>query len=156
MHPMKRLAFGAAVVVLGALLVGGATVSAGGKKDPPVVPPKQGKSETIKLFNGKDLDGWVGYKDLWSVEDGEIVGKNTKPIYYSTYLLTKHKFSDFRLVFAAKLAQSEMHSGVSLWGKIFQNPPKHNNAKQTVEDPKAERTEYTYQGQLVMFPSGWG
>ena len=24
------------------------------------------------------------------------------------------------------------------------------------KDPKAERTEYTYQGQLVMFPEGWG
>jgi hypothetical protein len=39
---------------------------------------------------------------------------------------------------------------------VFQNPPKHNNPKETVQDPKAERTEYTYQGQLVMFPSGWG
>jgi len=127
-----------------------------GKKDPPVVPPKKGKSETIKLFNGKDLEGWEGYKDLWSVEDGVIVARNTKPIYYSTYLVTKKKFSDFRLVFSAKLVKSEMHSGVGIWGKLFPNPPKHNNAKEKVSDPKAERTEFTYQGQLVMFPSQWG
>lgn len=119
------------------------------KKEAPVVKPKEGKSETIKLFNGKDLEGWEGYTDLWSVKDGVIVAKNTKPIQYSTYLLTKQKFSDFRLVFSAKLVESEMHSGVALWGKIFQTPPK-------VTDPKAERTEFTYQGHLVMFPSGWG
>src|SRR5262245_18091251 len=85
----------------------------------PVVPPKEGKSETIKLFNGKDLDGWEGYTDLWSVKVGVIIAKNAKPIQYSTYLLTKRKFSDFRLVFSAKLVESEMHSGVALWGKVF-------------------------------------
>ena len=83
------------------------------------MPPRKGKSETIKLFNGKDLDGWEGYTDLWSVKDGVIVGKNEKPLNYSTYLFTKRKFTDFRLVFSAKLVTSEMHSGVALWGKKF-------------------------------------
>jgi hypothetical protein len=110
---------------------------------------KDEKSHTIKLFNGKDLTGWEGYKDLWSVEDGEIVGKNTEPIKYSTYLLTTHKFRDFRLTLSAKLVKSEMHSGVALWGKVFTMPNK-------VPDPKAARSEYTYQGHLVMFPSGYG
>ena len=27
------------------------------------------------LFNGKDLSGWVGHKNYWSVQDGIIVGK---------------------------------------------------------------------------------
>jgi Domain of Unknown Function (DUF1080) len=87
--------------------------------------------------------------DLWSVEDGEIVGKNTKPMNYSTYLLTKHKFRDFRLTLSAKLVKSEMHSGVALWGKVFTTPDK-------VTDAHAARTEHTYQGHLVMFPSGYG
>ena len=30
-----------------------------------------------------------------------IVGKNTEPVKFSTYLLTKRKFTDFRLVFAS-------------------------------------------------------
>ncbi len=114
--------------------------SVGGGKKAPVVPPKQGKSETIKLFNGKNLDGWEGHKDLWSVQDGVIVAKNTKPIKVSTYLLTKRKFSDFRLLVTAKLVQSEMHSGVAFWGR---KAPEQG-------DP------YTYKGHLVMFPSGWG
>ena len=69
------------------------------KKDQaaPVVPPRQGKTETIQLFNGVNLDGWEGYPEYWSVKDGVIVGKNTKPVDVSTYLLTRRKFSDFRL-----------------------------------------------------------
>jgi len=109
--------------------------------------PSKGKSETVKLFNGKDLDGWEGYEDLWSVKDGVIVAKNTKPLKFSTYLLTKKKYSDFRLVFAAKLVESEMHSGVAFWGEVRPGVSKN---------PDEDRTKHTYAGHLVMFPSGWG
>ena len=30
--------------------------------------------ESISLFNGKDLSGWQGDKELWQVNDGVIVG----------------------------------------------------------------------------------
>jgi hypothetical protein len=125
--------------VIVALLVVGMPLSAGKEKAPDVA-PRTGQPETIKLFNGKDLDGWEGHKNLWSVEDGVIVAKNTKPIKVSTYLLTKRKFSDFRLVATVKLVQSEMHSGIAFWGR---NAPEHGD-------------RYTYAGHLVMFPSGWG
>jgi hypothetical protein len=104
------------------------------------VPPRQGKSETIELFNGKDLTGWVGHKNLWSVKDGVIVGKNTEPVKVSTYLLTERKFTDFRLLATVKLVESEMHSGIAMWGK---QAPEHGD-------------EFTFAGHLVMFPSGWG
>jgi len=116
----------------------------------PEVPPRKGKSEKIDLFNGKNLEGWEGYEDLWSVHDGVIVAKNAKPLKYSTYLLTKKKYTDFRLVFAAKLVESEMHSGVAFWGEVFPQ------ADGKVTDPKTDRSEYTYKGHLVMFPSGYG
>ncbi|MEX0717555.1 MAG: family 16 glycoside hydrolase [Planctomycetaceae bacterium] len=103
-------------------------------------PPREGKREGVEIFNGKDLSGWVGHKHLWSVENGEIVGKNSEPIAVSTYLLTERKFSDFRLTFEFKLATSEMHSGVALWGRVA---PEKN-------DP------HTYAGHLVMFPSNYG
>ncbi|MFL5241838.1 MAG: DUF1080 domain-containing protein [Gemmataceae bacterium] len=109
-------------------------------KKPPVVAPREGKSETIELFNGKNLDGWEGHQELWSVKDGVIVAKNDKPIKVSTYLLTKRKFSDFRLTANVKLVKSEMHSGIAFWGR--KAPDKGD--------------EYTYAGHLVMFPSGWG
>lgn len=132
------------------LFTANGSLSAGGKdkKAVPEVPPAKGKSETIKLFNGKDLEGWEGYTDLWSVKNGVIVARNDKPLKYSTYLFTKRSFTDFRLIFSAKLAESEMHSGVALWGKKFQ--PKD------VKDAVKEKAEHTYQGHLVMFPSGWG
>lgn len=127
------------------------------KKGPPIVPPREGKSETIKLFNGKDLDGWEGYTDLFSVKDGVIVAKNDMPLKVSTYLFTKRKFSDFRLIFAAKLgAINEMHSGVALWGKKIDPAELEKiEAKQKLDAAK-EHGEYTYRGHLVMFPSGWG
>lgn len=139
------------------VLLGGETTSAyqqkkaaqakAPEKKAPEVPPRQGKSEKIELFNGSNLDGWVGYEDLWSVKDGVIVARNEKPLKFSTYLLTKQKFSDFRLVFAAKLVQSEMHSGVAFWGEVRPSVSKN---------PEADRTLHTYAGHLVMFPSGWG
>ncbi|MBA4064145.1 MAG: DUF1080 domain-containing protein [Isosphaera sp.] len=117
------------------------------KKDAPVVAPLKGKSETVKLFDGKSLDGWEGYSDLWSVKDGVIVAKNTEPLKFSTYLLTKNKYTDFRLTFAAKLVESEMHSGVAFWGVVKPDVSK---------DPEKDRTKHTYAGHLVMFPSGYG
>ena len=110
------------------------------KKAAPIVPPRAGKSETIKLFNGKNLDGWEGHPQLWSVQDGVIVAKNTEPVPVSTYLLTQRKFSDFRLTATVKLVKSEMHSGIAFWGR---NAPEHGD-------------RYTYAGHLVMFPSDWG
>jgi hypothetical protein len=122
-------------------------LSAQAKKEAPVVPPKKGESKTIDLFDGKTLTGWVGYEDLWSVKDGVIVAKNTKPLTFSTYLLTKDNYSDFRLILAAKLVESEMHSGVAFWGLVKPSVSK---------DPEKERAQHTYAGHLVMFPSGYG
>lgn len=108
--------------------------------DTPVVPPRQGRSETVKLFDGKGLKGWHGHEKYWSVVDGVIVGKNDGEVKVSTYLLTDQNYSDFRLTAKVKLAKSEMHSGIAFWGR---NAPEHG-------DP------HTYAGHLVMFPSGWG
>jgi hypothetical protein len=128
------------LAALGVLCLFPMAIVAQEKKAAPVVAPRVGERETIKLFNGKDLAGWEGNKKYWSVEDGVIVGKNTDEVKVSTYLLTEKKFSDFRLVFEFKLAKSEMHSGIAMWGRIA--PEKG--------DP------YTYAGHLVMFPSGYG
>ena len=41
------------------------------------------------LFNGKDLTGWDGNPELWSVEDGCITGKTTGPeqLPYNQFLI---------------------------------------------------------------------
>ncbi|MBY0327863.1 MAG: DUF1080 domain-containing protein, partial [Gemmataceae bacterium] len=72
---MNRWLFAKAFVtgLLVLLFINKETVSAADKDKAPVVPPAKGKSETIKLFNGKDLSGWEGFEDHWSVKDGVIV-----------------------------------------------------------------------------------
>jgi hypothetical protein len=145
---MKRLAaLVSAPVLLGALAMSG-PAAGDNKKTAPEVPPRKGKSETIQLFNGKDLKGWHGYKEYWSVEDGVVVGKNDKPVKVSTYLVTDRKFTDFRLTATVKLVKSEMHSGIAFWGRVGPDvvPP----------GLRKEKVKYTYGGHLVMFPSGWG
>jgi hypothetical protein len=133
-NPFHRLSLGtAAILILSVVTTAGAQTA-------PQVPPRQGVSQTSTLFNGQNLDGWQGHESLWAVRDGVIVGKNTEPVKVSTYLLTKHTFSDFRLKATVKLVQSEMHSGIAFWGR---NAPDHGD-------------QYTYAGHLVMFPSGWG
>lgn len=146
MNRWKLVVAGVIGLALGAGVNLEGKASGQGKKAPEIA-PKQGKSETIQLFNGRNLDGWEGYEDLWSVKDGVVIAKNTKPLKFSTYLLTKTKYTDFRLILAAKLVESEMHSGVSFWGEV-----RPSVSKQPTED----RTKYTYAGHLVMFPSGWG
>lgn len=132
-----RLLLLAGLTAASALL---ATAGHSQQNELPVVPPRQGKREKVPLFNGQDLTGWTGHTKHWSVQDGVIIGRNTEPVPVSTYLLTDRKFSDFRLVFDTMLAQSEMHSGIALWGRLA--PEKG--------DP------YTYTGHLVMFPSNYG
>jgi hypothetical protein len=137
---MKRLLVCASICAVVAILALAVPASAQDKQaQAPVIPPRKGTSEAIKLFNGKDLDGWEGFDEYWSVQDGVIVGKNKGEVKVSTYLLTKRKFSDFRLLATVKLVESEMHSGIALWGRVI-----------------PEKGKYTYQGHLVMFPSGWG
>ncbi|OYV04067.1 MAG: hypothetical protein CFE26_18860, partial [Verrucomicrobiales bacterium VVV1] len=41
------------------------------------------------LFNGKDLTGWKGQPEFWSVKDGAITGTTTKetPVKENTFLI---------------------------------------------------------------------
>jgi hypothetical protein len=146
---MKRLLCFLSCLAVGAAVT--AAVFAAEKDEPkkaPEIKPREGKSETFELFNGKDLTGWEGYEDLWSVKEGVIVGKNTEEVKVSTYLLTKKKFTDFRLLATVKLVKSEMHSGIAFWGRTGPDV--------VPQDLKKDRVQYTYGGHLVMFPSGWG
>ena len=129
-----------ALVVVAAFAASWLATSLAGAADAPIVPPNTGQTETIKLFNGKDFTGWGGDVKYWSIVDGVIVGKNTAKVPVSTYLVTDRTFTDFRLLATVKLVESEMHSGIAMWGHLA--PEKGH--------------PYTYAGLLVMFPSNWG
>jgi hypothetical protein len=147
---MKRMLCFVSLIAIASIAGVAATLAAEKEpeKKPPEVKPREGKSESFDLFNGKNLEGWEGYEDLWTVKEGVIVAKNTEEIKVSTYLLTKKKFTDFRLLATVKLVKSEMHSGIAFWGKTGEGV--------VPEKLKKERVQYTYGGHLVMFPSDWG
>jgi putative heme-binding domain-containing protein len=63
------------------------------------------------FFNGKDLTGWVGDPALWSVEDGEIVGK-TEGLAHNAFLRSEMSARDFKLTLQVKLVRNEGNSGV--------------------------------------------
>lgn len=78
------------------------------------------KSNSVVLFNGENLDGWMGREDLWSVENGEIVGKTTdeNPIKANTFLILKDKTpANFELTFQYKIEGG--NSGVQYRSKII-------------------------------------
>jgi type 1 glutamine amidotransferase len=123
------------------LTSGEAVAAAGWSSSVPL--PADEQPRAVRLFNGRDTEGWEGHVDpYWSVENGEIVGKNTaaNAPQVSTYLLTRKPYRNFRLLLESRLVTSEMHSGVALWGRKF--------------DKDGEAS--SYQGHLVMFPASWG
>ncbi|HCO95886.1 MAG TPA: hypothetical protein DIU00_18440 [Phycisphaerales bacterium] len=75
-------------------------------------------SETVALFNGRDLEGWHIYledsnadpKNVWKVQDGEIfcTGKPTG------FLRTKQEYSDYKLVLEWRWPEKPGNSGVLL------------------------------------------
>ena len=73
-----------------------------------------------EIFNGKDLTGWKGNTDLWSVEDGCITGKTTaeKPLKFNTFLIwDAGKVSNFELEFDYKIGK-EGNSGIQYRSKV--------------------------------------
>lgn len=63
------------------------------------------------LFNGRDLTGWQGTAELWSVEHGEIVGK-TEGLARNEFLRSELLAGDFRLSLEVKLVNNAGNSGV--------------------------------------------
>src|SRR5690242_16372825 len=70
------------------------------------------------LFNGKNLDGWVGDTKLWSVEDGAIAGTtDDTTLKQNTFLATEKKYKNFVLKLKFKLRDG--NSGVQFRSKTF-------------------------------------
>jgi hypothetical protein len=68
------------------------------------------------LFNGKNLDGWHGNKDLWKVEDGCIVGStDDTPIKKNTFLIYEKPYKNF--VLKAKFKLRNHNSGIQFRSK---------------------------------------
>lgn len=82
-------------------------------------------TQTVSLFNGTDLTGWDGRSELWSVEDGAIVGRTSDedPIDANTFLIWEGgQPGNFELVAEFKIEGG--NSGIQYRSKVT-NPAKH-------------------------------
>ena len=73
------------------------------------VDPPAGQAST-KMFNGKDLTGWKGDPEVWSVDNGEIVGRG--PQKKNQFLYCDIPVADFRFIFEIKLIDNKGNSGI--------------------------------------------
>jgi hypothetical protein len=76
----------------------------------------------VKLFNGKNLDGWVqrGGKAKYTVEDGQIVGTAVLKT-SNSFLCTKKNYADFILELDFKV-DPKLNSGVQIRSECFDEP----------------------------------
>ncbi|TWU57075.1 hypothetical protein Poly51_29960 [Rubripirellula tenax] len=77
-------------------------------------------ADTVVLYAGGDLAGWVGRDDLWSAEDGQIVGRTTdeKPIDGNTFLIyEKEEFGNFELTAEFKIEGG--NSGIQYRSRVI-------------------------------------
>lgn len=80
------------------------------------------------LFNGKNLSGWAGRPQHWSVEDGAITGRTTKdhPAQGNNFLIwTNGNVGDFELRLSYKIVPNNdngfANSGIQYRSKDFGN-----------------------------------
>jgi hypothetical protein len=77
-------------------------------------------ADCVQLFNGKDLTGWKGQPEFWSVEDGAIAGKSTEacPVKENTFLIWQGgEPGDFELRLKYKLLAG--NSGIQYRSKVI-------------------------------------
>ncbi|MCX8090691.1 MAG: DUF1080 domain-containing protein [Verrucomicrobiae bacterium] len=102
------------------LVMTGCAALAGALLFTPPAAPAQAKGGFTKIFNGRDLTGWSGDPNIWSVEDGAIVGRTTaeKPIKANTFLIwTNGEVGDFELVLSFKIPSG--NSGIQYRSQVL-------------------------------------
>ena len=83
-------------------------------------------AEEKQLFNGKDLTGWEGFPQFWSVEGGAITGATTaeNPTKANTFLIWKGgEPSDFTLTLKYKMTPGDTNhytnSGIQYRSRVI-------------------------------------
>jgi putative heme-binding domain-containing protein len=81
-------------------------------RHPQQVPILATQENVKEFFNGKDLTGWDGDKEVWSVENGEIVGKTKDGLKRNDFLKSQMQVADFKLTVKVKLVPNTENSGI--------------------------------------------
>ncbi len=64
------------------------------------------------LFDGKTLEGWNGNEELWSVQEGAIVGRTDGNIPDNTFLISDGEYGNFILKLKFRLHNHSGNSGI--------------------------------------------
>ena len=101
----------------------------------------------VDLFNGKDLTGWDGNPELWSVEDGAITGKTKGPehLSYNQFLIWRGgTVKNFELSVKVKVT-GDNNSGVQYRSKeLPENGPWSIGGYQCDVHPAAPNNAMVY------------
>ena len=82
--------------------------------------PKPDADGWIDLFNGKDLTGWNGSPDVWSVKDGYISGR-AETVKHNTFLIFERPFTNFVLKAKCMLIKGKgfTNSGIQYRARVL-------------------------------------
>ena len=97
------------------------------------------------LFNGKDLSGWKGNTELWSVKDGAIVGSTEgQPIKANTFLILEgDDIEDFHMIYEARVKGN--NSGVMYRSEVLDDKKFVMKGYQADLHPKPEYLAMVYE-----------
>lgn len=85
------------------------------------VPMKATAENAKDFFNGKDLAGWDADPKLWSVENGELVGKTATGIKKNNFAKGPLEVADFKLSLKVKLAPNKENSGIQFRSEALED-----------------------------------
>jgi hypothetical protein len=82
--------------------------------------PKPEADGVVTIFNGRDLAGWSGVADYWSVTDGSMSGHQTEDTSKQTFLVfSPFRVSDFELHLKYRFASPEGNSGIQFRSMVL-------------------------------------
>lgn len=79
---------------------------------------REARTEQPVFFNGKDLTGWSGLKEYWTVRDGALIGACPTGLKFNTFLCSDRRYKDFELRFQVRLKGGTGNSGVQIRSRI--------------------------------------
>ncbi len=85
------------------------------------VPMRANAMNQALFFNGGNLSLWDANPALWSVEDGELVGRTTTGIADNDFAKSHLLVGDFELTFEIKLVGDQGNSGVQFRSEVLSN-----------------------------------
>ncbi len=99
-------------------------------------PVRDARAGEPTFFVAKDLTGWSGLKEYWTVRDGALVGATPQGLKFNTFLCSDRSYRDFELRFQVRLRDGVGNSGVQIRSRFRPGP--EARAQFAVEGPQCD------------------